>query len=85
MYEPLSKETIEKYDRELVELHKRVLTTTLIEEGAKAKTRRKFFQLYDMYIDEKNIREYFHRDSRLFIYALITSRLDEIKDYFKDE
>ena len=83
MYTPLTPKQILKYDKELVELHKRVLTTYLVQIGVKARTRKKIFKLYDVYLDESNIREYFHRESSIFINALVTDRLEEIRDYFK--
>lgn len=70
-----------KSDKELVELHKKCITDYLVQRSMKLRKRRKFFIIYDFYIDEKNIKEYFFRPIRLFVYALVTNRLSEIQDY----
>lgn len=78
----LSEKTILKANRELLELHKRCIVTYLTQKAVKHSKQKKFFIIYDHYINEKNIRMYFHRPIKMFVYALITDRLDQIKDYF---
>lgn len=78
----LSEKTILKANRELLELHKRCIVTYLTQKAIKYNKQKKFFIIYDHYINEKNIRMYFHRPIKMFVYALITDRLDQIKDYF---
>ena len=82
---PLPEKEVLKSNKELVELHKRCLITHLSQLGIKLKIRRKFFKLYDHFIDENNIREYFFRDLEVFVNALVTDRLEQIRDYFKSE
>lgn len=78
----LSERTILKANRELLELHKRCIVTYLTQKAVKYSKQKKFFIIYDHYINEKNIRMFFHRPIKMFVYALITDRLDQIKDYF---
>lgn len=78
----LSERTILKANRELLELHKRCIVTYLTQKAIKYSKQKKFFIIYDHYINEKNIRMFFHRPIKMFVYALITDHLDQIKDYF---
>lgn len=77
----LPKKAIEKVNKELLELHKEVLRSYLTQRGLSHKYQKKFFSLYDIYISESNIRRFFFRPSKLFVYALVTNRLSEIEDY----
>lgn len=79
----LPKKAILKARRELLELHKRCIVTYLTQKSVKYRTQKKFLRLYDYYISEKNIDNYFHRPIKLFVKALVLDRLDDIKDYFK--
>lgn len=78
----LSEKALRKANRELLALHQRCIKTHLTLIGVKVRPQKKFFALYDYYIDENNIREYFHRPIKLFVYALVADRLKEIRDYF---
>lgn len=77
----LPEKAILKVDKELLELHKEVLRSYLNQRNLKYKFQKKFFKLYGYYINDKNIRRFFFRPARLFVYALITDRLDDIEDY----
>lgn len=77
----LPEKAILKVDKELLELHKDVLRSYLTQRNLKHKYQKKFFRLYDYYINDRNIRRYFFRPAKLFVYALITDRLSEIEDY----
>ena len=81
MYQVISEKEILKQNKELVELHKRCLKTYLVQQSCKARVRNKFFKLYDMYIDEKNIREYFYTPTPLLITYLVLDRLNEVSTY----
>ena len=61
MYLGLSKKVILKANKELLELHKRCIVTYLTQRSLKHSKQKKFFVIYDMYINEKNIREYFDK------------------------
>ena len=60
---------------------KEVLRAYLTQRNLKHRHQKKFFRLYDYYITEKNIRRFFFRSAKLFVYALVTNRLDDIEDY----
>lgn len=77
----LLEKAIQKVDHELLELHKEVLRAYLTQRNLKYRHQKKFFRLYDYYITEKNIRRFFFRSAKLFVYALVTNRLDDIEDY----
>lgn len=85
LYSVISEKDHLKQNQELLELHKRCITDYLIQKSLKLSKRKKFFIIYDHYINEVNIREYFFRSIKLFVYALITNRLDEIRDYIPQE
>lgn len=78
----LSKRELLKSNKELLELHKRVLTTYLVQRNLKHRTIKKFFKIYDTEVTEKNILCYFHRPSSIFVKALVTDRLDQLKDMY---
>ena len=78
----LDKKEILHMQKDLIELHKRCLVTYFAQISFKARHRKKFFRLYDIYINTKNIQQYFFRDLELFIKALVQDRLEEISDYF---
>ena len=77
----LPEKAIQKVDKELLELHKEVLKSYLTQRSLKHKYQKKFFKIYDHYITEKNTRRFFFRSAKLFVYALVTDRLDEIENY----
>lgn len=77
----LPEKAIQKVDKELLELHREVLKSYLTQRSLKHKYQKKFFKIYDYYISEKNIRRFFFRSAKLFVYALVTDRLDDIEDY----
>lgn len=79
----LDQKDIARKDKDLIDLHKRCLTDYLVKRSVKLRKRNKFFILYDMFIDHNNIPEYFFTPIKLFIYALVTDRLDDIRNYYK--
>ena len=76
---------VKRTDKELLEIHKRVITNHLHLLGIKLRHRRKFFELYDMYITYKNIREYYNYDIEFFIKRLVRDELDKIRTYYKEK
>ena len=76
----IDQKTIWKWDKELVDLHKKVLKTHLVEQGIRVNIRKKFFLLYNHYINEKNIRDYFFVPIDLLILGLVKNRLEEVKN-----
>lgn len=77
----LPEKAIQKVDKELLELHKEALKSYLTQRSLKYEYQKKFFKIYDHYITEENIRRFFFRSAKLFVYALVTNRLDDIEDY----
>jgi hypothetical protein len=69
-----------KWNRDLLELHKRVLTTYLVSKGIKASTRKKFFIIYDMDVTEDNIKAIFYKPTDLVVKALVMDRIKDIID-----
>lgn len=80
-YIPLPKTEIIKTYKELLELHKRCITTYLVQRGCKLPIRKKFFQLYDHYIDHTNIREYFFTPINLFVWGLTVGKQESIRTW----
>lgn len=74
----IEKKVWEKWNRELIEIHKRCLVTHLTERGMRKRTQKKFFKLYDVYVTTKNIRQFFNRPLKIFIIALVKNCLDDI-------
>lgn len=75
----LPEKEIEKTKQDLVELHKRVLTDYLTREGLSYKGRKKFFKIYDYYIDKDNVYSYFCCPCKIFVKALIKDKLSLIQ------
>lgn len=70
-----------KQDKELLELHKRCCKTYLVQRSLKHSKIKKFFIIYDWYINSKNVRNYFFRPISIFVQALVLNQLDQISDY----
>lgn len=76
---PLSPKVIERSNKELIALHKRLITSYLVCRGIKLKSRAKFFKLYNHYIDEQNIRLYYFCPIKIFVRALVKDKLELIQ------
>lgn len=70
-----------KQDKELVELHKRCCKSWLVQHSLKHSKIKKFFIVYDWYINPHNVRSFFFRPIHIFIQALLLDQLDNISDY----
>lgn len=77
-YTVFPEKTILKWNKELVELHKRVIKTYLASRGATSST---FFKLYDHFIDEKNIKCYFFTPVQILVQGLVKGELDLVSTY----
>lgn len=77
----LPEKVIIKANRELLDLHKRCITTYLTQRSVKYRTQKKFFKIYDKYINENNIRNFFFSPIKIFVYALVMDRLEKISNY----
>lgn len=78
MFLSIPDKTLLRWDKDLVDLHKRVITSYLISRGIGYGTRKKVFILYDYYINEKNIRAYFYVPTGLLIRALVLDELSQV-------
>ncbi len=72
----LPKKEIKKTAEDLISLHTRVILHWLIERDVEYAVRRKFWAIYDHYVNHKNIYDYFHLPVRVFVIALIKGELD---------
>lgn len=72
-----------RWNKELIVIHKKCITTHLSLRNIPYKTRIKFFKLYDSIIDETNIRKVYNLNIHLFIKALVRDELDN-KSYYTD-
>lgn len=80
MYE-LPEKVIKKSNEELIDIHKKCIINYLIQRQIKITRRKQIFIIYDHYINHENIRMFFYRPIKLFVYALVTNRLEEISNY----
>ena len=80
-YTVFPEKTLIKWNKELVELHKRVIKTYLASRGATYSTQHKFFRLYDHFIDEHNIRCYFYTPTPILVQGLVKGELDRVSTY----
>lgn len=80
-YVIFSEKEMLKQDKELLELHKRCCKTYLVQRSLKHSKIKKFFIIYDWYINPKNIRNYFFRPMSIFVQALVLNQLDQISNY----
>lgn len=76
------KELLRDY-KEYLELHKRCVKTYLVSKSLDYPTIRKFFVIYDKYIDEENILLYFFLPIHYLVNSLILYKLYNIKLYGK--
>lgn len=75
----LPEKEILKTQKELIDLHKRVLENYLRQLSAKLTTRKNFFKVYDHYISENNIQRYFFLPSEFFVRILIFGEVQKSK------
>lgn len=68
---PLPEKAIKRRNDELLDLHKRVLKTYLVQQGVKVRTRQKFFKLYDYFISDENIMSFFFTPTRVLVRCLV--------------
>lgn len=78
----LTRKEIKKTNKELIDIHRSLLEghiKNIPKVTLKQKTQ--IIRLYDNRITEANIRMFYNRKIKLFFYALLTDRLEEIKQY----
>lgn len=75
-----------KTETELLEIHRRLVRQHITQQtNFTPKAIRLTMKLYDICISGDNIKNFYFRSVKLFTVALITDRLDEIKDYTYSE
>lgn len=85
MYNPLFKAEDTKFEKSLVSHHKRLLTSFMNNEtNFTNRQKRTILQAYDNEISDNNIRYFLMRPIPIFLKALVTQKLDLIKNYSKD-
>lgn len=72
----LPEKEIKKTAQDLIDLHCRVILHWLIEKDVEYTTRKKFWAIYDHYVNRKNINYYFHLPIKVFVISLIKDDLD---------
>lgn len=77
----ISDKLLLKWNQENLDLHKRCLKTYLVSEGVSATGRKKFFKLYDAYINAKNVMRWFYIPVDLFVKILLYNQLEEMANY----
>ena len=83
-YTVFPEKIILKWNKELVELHKRVIKTYLASRVANYRTQYKFFKLYDHLINEHNIKCYFFTPTPILVQGLVKGEVDRIStDIFR--
>lgn len=78
---PLPKKEIKKTGMDLIDLHQRVLLHYFLSVGLSYKGRKKFFAIYDKYVNYRNIIDFFHLPCRVFVRALLLDRLDDVRSF----
>lgn len=76
---PITNKTISKWNKELLELHKRVLKTEVTAMEIRYTVKAKIFKLYNYCINEKNIQEYFHTPIWLLIKGMVQGNLEKYR------
>lgn len=83
-YKVFSRKETLKSNKEIVELHKRVITTYLVQRDIKLKTRRKFFKLYDLEINASNVLQYFFLPASVLVKIIVLDQTNHINKYLKE-
>ena len=77
-YRVFSRKEMLRVYKELIDLHKRCIKSYLVSKSLKYSTRQKFFCLYDHFIDEDNIKKYFHLPVKYFVYSIVVHNLKNL-------
>jgi len=77
----LDEKEIEKTKKEILELHCRCIETALKKQGVSFYGRKKFFQLYNIFITPDVVLDYFFKPINIFINALVCGNQEDIRDF----
>lgn len=83
-YRTFTKKEKLKFNKELLELHKRAVTTYLIQRDLSFSKRKKFFVLYDLGINQTNIQAYFFLPVRVLVKVIVLDQLSNINSYLRN-
>lgn len=81
VYQKLPDKVKEKWNLELLELHKRCCKTYLVQKGIRYTAQHKFFRLYDLYIRAGNIRDWFNLPIWLCVQTLVKGDFEKVFHY----
>lgn len=84
-YHIFTEKELKKDLSELIELHKRCIKSYLISKEVRYKTRKKFDVLYDYYINNSNIRDFFFLPIAIFVQAAVKDQLENVRIYVHKE
>lgn len=84
-YHIFTEKELKKELKELIELHKRCIKSYLVAKDVKFRTRKKFDRLYDYYINNSNIRDFFFLPIAIFVQAVIKDQLEDVRPYVHRE
>lgn len=82
-YKVFSQKEKLKFNEELLKLHKRTVTTYLVQKDLSFAKRKKFFILYDLEINQTNIQAYFFLPIRVLVKVIVLSQLKTINSYLR--
>ena len=80
-YHIFTEKELKKDLKELIELHKRCIKSYLVSKDIRYKTRKKFEKLYDYYIDNSNVRDFFFLPISIFVQAAVKNQLEDVRTY----
>ena len=80
-YHIFTEKELKKDLKELIELHKRCIKSYLVAKDVKFRTRKKFEKLYDYYIDNSNVRDFFFLPIAIFVQAAVKDQLEKVRPY----
>jgi len=80
-YHVFTEKELKRDLKELIELHKRCIKSYLVSKDVKFKTRKKFNVLYDYYINNSNIRDFFFLPIAIFVQATVKNQLENVRPY----
>lgn len=82
-YKVFTKKERLKFNRELLELHRRTVTTYLMQRNLSFSKRKKFFILYDLSINTTNIPVYFFLPVRVLVKVIVLDQVVNINKYLR--
>lgn len=82
-YTVFSKKDKLKFNQELLKLHKKTVITYLMQKDLSLSKRKKFFILYDLWINSTNIQVYFFLPVRILVKVIVLDQVKNINKYLR--